>query len=307
MRIFKNRGDIYFSKVNKERSAEQKILLTALAVILVFTVAFVTVVGAVNGFSAKRFFAPEKTTQVNNIEEEEIVNLPQVSGKKNFIFAVNDDDTLLFVSAIQVDLDGSAYKACTFKADTVLDGSSLTDLFKKSGVQNVKSALSVALGTDFDYYISIEADAYEELFNTMGSINYPILSDIKYREDNSPTSYSIKISAGEQVLVGKRFINLIRYYLDAENNPSQANELILAAMSQQINSENYGESEELFKTYIATADTDITVRDFSSAGEELQVIGSEHKNMGVYNARAEYDGKNITEISMKKIKGYFVK
>lgn len=307
MRIFKNRGDIYFSKVNKERSAEQKILLTALAVILVFTVVFVTVVGAVNGFSAKKFFAPEQTTQVNNIEEEETVNLPQVSGKKNFVFAVNDDETLLFVSAIQVDLDGSAYKVCTFKAGTVLDGSSLTDLFKNSGVQNVKSALSVALGTDFDYCISIEADAYEELFNTMGSINYPILSDIKYREDNSPASYNIKISAGEQTLDGKRFINLIRYYLDAENNPSQANELILAAMSQQINSENYGKSEELFKAYIATADTDITVRDFSSAGEELQVISSEQKNMGVYNARAEYDGNNITESSMKKIKGYFVK
>ena len=30
MRIFKNRGDIYFSKTNKKKSTEQKILLIAL-------------------------------------------------------------------------------------------------------------------------------------------------------------------------------------------------------------------------------------------------------------------------------------
>ncbi|MGN0536092.1 MAG: hypothetical protein ACI4IR_08850 [Eubacterium sp.] len=307
MRIFKNRGDIYFSKVNKERSAEQKILLTALVVILIFTVVFVIAVSAVNDFSAKKFFAPEQTTAANNIAREETVRLPQVSGKKNFLFSVYEDETLLFVTAVQVDLDGSAYKVCSFKANTVLDGSSLMDLFKNSGIQNVKSAISVALGTDFDYGISMEADDYEELFNTLGSINYPILNDIKYREEKSPVSYSIKISAGEQTIDGKRFVNLIRYYLDSENNPSQANELMLAALSQQINSENYGNSEELFKSYIATADTDITVRDFSSAGDELQVISSDQKNMGVYNARAEYDGNSISESSMKKIKGYFVK
>ena len=34
MRIFKNRGDIFFSKTNKEKSTEQKILLIALVIIV---------------------------------------------------------------------------------------------------------------------------------------------------------------------------------------------------------------------------------------------------------------------------------
>ena len=34
MRIFKNRGDIYFSKTNKKKSTEQKILLIALTIMV---------------------------------------------------------------------------------------------------------------------------------------------------------------------------------------------------------------------------------------------------------------------------------
>ena len=46
MRIFKNRGDIYFSKTNKKKSTEQKILLIALTVIVLFSVVFMFIVGA---------------------------------------------------------------------------------------------------------------------------------------------------------------------------------------------------------------------------------------------------------------------
>ena len=48
MRIFKNRGDIFFSKTNKEKSTEQKILIIALVVIVIFSVIFLFVVGAKN-------------------------------------------------------------------------------------------------------------------------------------------------------------------------------------------------------------------------------------------------------------------
>ncbi len=56
MRIFKNRGDIYFSKSNKEKSTEQRILIIALAVIIAFTVIFVLALSIKNDFSAKKFF-----------------------------------------------------------------------------------------------------------------------------------------------------------------------------------------------------------------------------------------------------------
>lgn len=57
MRIFKNRGDIYFSKTNKERSAEQKFLIITLAVIVIFTIVFLSAVAIKFDFSAKKFLS----------------------------------------------------------------------------------------------------------------------------------------------------------------------------------------------------------------------------------------------------------
>ncbi len=120
MRIFKNRGDIYFSKTNKKKSTEQKILLIALTVIVLFSVVFMFIVGAKNDFSAKKFFEPEDLSTTAAAEESTIA-LPQVSGKTNYIVTVSEDENLLFVEMIQVDLDNKSYKVYLWENQTILD------------------------------------------------------------------------------------------------------------------------------------------------------------------------------------------
>lgn len=309
MRIFKNRGDIYFSKANKEKSTEQKILFIALIVIIIFTLLFVSVLCIVNDFSAKKFFEPENlvTAAVSDDITEDIEELPEVSGKTNFAAIVYEKETLLFVSLVQADMDNKSFKASVLKGNTELDGNSLSEIFISSGAQNVMNSIETNLGIDLDYYISIENKEFIDFFNKLGSINYPILNDIKYRDDDSPVSFTLKMKSGEQKIDGKHFVNLIRYYVDGENNSSQANELILAALSQQLNSENMENADTLFRQFSAIADTNITIRDFSLAGDKLQVITNDRVSMSVYNAQAAFDGNKINDDDLKKIKGYFVK
>lgn len=309
MRIFKNRGDIYFSKSNKEKSTEQRILIIALAVIIAFTVVFVLALSIKNDFSAKKFFEPENLNVTNQIsaDNDDDTEVPDVSGKRNYITLVHKDDELLFAALVQVDMDNTSYKAAMLKAATEIDGNKLNEIYKSSGTENVKKAIDTYIGTEFDYYISMESSDFEEFFNELGTINYPILNDIKYREDDSPASYSLKIKSGEQNISGKHFINLIRYYLDAENSSSQASELLLASLSQQLNGENAQISEKLFRKFVSLSDTNISVRDFSLAGDRLSILGNDLVAKGVYNAQAGYDGNRLTDDSLKKIKGYFVK
>ncbi len=306
MRIFKNRGDIYFSKINKMKSAEQRILIIALAAIVVFTIIFITVLAVKYDFSAKKFFAPENIQVTQTFEEEE-QPLPQVSGKNNFITIVNGGDELLFVMLVQVDMDNISYKAGTLKANTVCDGSSLSDIFRKSGAQNVKKAVESLVGTEFNYYIVMDNKQFSDFFDELGDFNYPILSDIKFKNNKSEVSYSIKLKSGEQKLSGMQFINLIRYYLEEENNTSAANDLILNSLLQQINSENLSRSEELFKLFVTTADTNITVRDFSMAGDMLVVLADDRTGTGTYSAALQYDKGTIKSDSLHKMKGYFIK
>lgn len=309
MRIFKNRGDIYFSKSNKEKSTEQRILIIALAVIIAFTVIFVLALSIKNDFSAKKFFKPENLNVTNQISVDNDGNteVPEVSGKRNYVTLVHKDDELLFAALVQVDMDNTSYKAAMLKAATEIDGNNLNEIYKSSGAENVKKAIDTYIGTAFDYYISMESSDFEDFFNELGTINYPILNDIKYRENNSPASYSLKIKSGEQNISGKYFVNLIRYYLDAENSSSQASELLLASLSQQLNSENAQISEKLFREFVSLSDTNISVRDFSLAGDRLSVLGNDLVAMSIYNAQAGYDGNRLTDDSLKKIKGYFVK
>jgi len=307
MRIFKNRGDIYISKINKKQSAETKFLIIALVVIVTFTVIFLLIMGIKNDFSIKKFFAPDdlKTVQVS---EEEEAPLPQVTGKSNYIVVISKNDVLLYIELIQADMDNTAYKIGTLKADTVIDGVSLSKTFSSSGTENVKNAVESYLGISFDYYIQMESDFFADLFDEMGAFSYPIASEIKYKEKKSEIPYSLRIKAGEQTINGMNIINMVRYYLDHENNSSAANDLLLNSLIKQMNNDNLQKSEKLFTQFITDSQTNITVRDFSSAGNKFAVLCDERTASNAYSAVVEYNEDNtVTKESLQKFKGYFVK
>lgn len=308
MRLFKNRGNIYFSKMDKEKSAEQRFLLIALVVIVIVTIIFVIVVGEKNDFSVKEFFKTENISATAVTEEDsDDVILPEVSGKSNYVILVSDDGVLLFSCVIQVDMDNVSYKASSFKADTVCDGEELSSVFASSGEANATVALESLLNVDIDYYISLESGDFASIYEQFGQINYPIISEIKYKNTEDEVPYSVKLNEGEQTLKGTQLVGLMRYYLDEKDNTSIANDIMLNVLSQQINENNYENREELFSLVAETAQTNITVRDYSASLDALLVLSSASTGANVYNASAEYDGDNITADSLKEVRTYFVK
>lgn len=305
MRIFKNRGDIYFSKTNKERSKEQRFLITALVLIVVFTIAFVTVVAVKNNFSAKEFFKPENV-EITEQHVEDEAELPVVSGKTNYAVTVSSEDNLLFVSLIQVDLDNISYKCATLSADTVCDGNSLSDIYERSGAENVKKAIEATLNTDFDYYIDMPLSAFSDYYDEMGSVNYPVLNEIRHKNNSSDVPYSIKIKSGDQKISGDTFVKLTRYYVE-NSQYAVANDLMLNSLLQHMNSANFDKSERLFSKLVTTSQTNITVRDFSMAGDALTVLTNDRTGVTVYGADVEYKNNEFTKKSLKSLKGYFAK
>lgn len=307
MRIFKNRGDIFFSKTNKEKSSEQRFLIITLVLIVIFSVIFVFVTAVKNDFSAKEFFKPDNISVTENVSENEIDILPQVSGKNNFIVLVSEENNLLFAGIIQTDMDNVAYKASMLRADTVVEGEKLSMIFKKSGAENVKKAVESLLNTSIDYYISMESDKFTEVYEKFGEINYPVINSIKYKNNDTAVPFSVRVKEGEQSLKGSQIIGLMRYYLDVEKKPSLANDIMLTILTQQINENNYENKDELFEKFIASAKTNITVKNYSMAEDSLIVLSNENTGVKVYNAPAEYKNNKITKDSIKEVRGYFVK
>ncbi len=306
MRIFKNRGDIYFSKSNKKKSTEQKILIIALACVIAFTAVFLIALGISSDFSAKKFFAPDETQKITEDGSDNQIAMPQTSGKANFISIVYKKDSLFFVQLVQADMDNVSYKAASLKSETVVDGNTLSEIFKKSGSENVKNAVESLLGIEIDYYIEMSSENYASFFNSLGTVNYPIASDIKYKSTDDEESYSIKFKSGEQSISGAQAVNLIRYYLDTDNT-SAANDFLLNSLLQQINQDNLENSDELFSEFISSSQSNITVKNYSLASDNLTVLANENTSIGVYSAAAEYDNNALTQDNIQKLKSYFVK
>ena len=138
MKIFKHRGDIYISKSESKKSREEHILLICLAVIVSFTVVFFAILSQKYS-SVKDFFAGDSVSVTQNVNVEQ--ELPQISGKVNYLIIETDDEesTIHFAFLIQADADSLSYKVCTLSPKTDIDGQSLYDLYSLGGGATIQT------------------------------------------------------------------------------------------------------------------------------------------------------------------------
>ena len=258
MRLFKNRGDIYIPSTREKADIEQKVLLIVLIFVVIFTAVFLLIFGIKYDFSVKNFFTPDDLQQQ---EEEVVQQLPEVQGKTNYLLILSNKNTqeMYFCSLFQADMDTVSYKSCTFSPQTVADENSVSQIYKNSGAAGVANSLSRLFGIEIDFYIDMDYSDYATMFDYLGSVNYTVLNDIRYK-DTSRYGYNIRISAGNQKLDGDNAVKLMRYYVSQENNYTAVNDILLSAASQHMNEENYANRESVFSRFIEYPQRVFTVR-----------------------------------------------
>ena len=305
MRLFKNRGDIYIPSTREKADIEQKVLLIVLVFVVIFTAVFLLIFGIKYDFSVKNFFTPDDLQQQ---EEEVVQQLPEVQGKTNYLLILSNKNTqeMYFCSLFQADMDTVSYKSCTFSPQTVADENSVSQIYKNSGAAGVANSLSRLFGIEIDFYIDMDYSDYATMFDYLGSVNYTVLNDVRYK-DTSRYGYNIRISAGNQKLDGDNAVKLMRYYVSQENNYTAVNEILLSAASQHMNEENYANRESVFSRFIEYSQTDFTVRDFTQKQNNLLVLSSSTTGVNIYSVPVIYEGKNLTSDSVSDILGYFSK
>lgn len=305
MRLFKNRGDIYVPKTKFKSDVEQKVLISILAFIIVFTAVFVIFIGFKYDFSAKKFFTPNDL-KIVEVENDDV--LPQVSGKKNYLFIMNNENTneMYFCTVIQVDLDTLSYKAATIKNDTQIEGKKLSEIYANAGGAGVQTNLNAYLGINIDYYVDESVNNFSDWFDSLGKVNYTLIDDVRYK-DTSRYGFNIKLKSGEQVLDGDKASKLLRYFAGEGDNILAVNDIFLAALSQQINAENYEQREKLFNVFIEKSETNFTVKDFTESVDGLKVLSDDTTGVNVYNVNTSCESGKLTEQSLSDIKAYFAK
>lgn len=308
MRLFKNRGDIYIPKTGRGNTKEAKLLFTLLVFIVIFTVVFVGLLSH-KYKSAAEFFGDGEVTVTQNNENNEL-NLPKISGKTNFLLLETDDSdkSLHYVILLQADKNSISYKAAALNCKLSLDGESIKDIYSEGGGAALQKRLTEYLGVEIDYYAVFDTSSFVEFTGKMGEIIYTVNEDIKYSGGGEDDKYTIRLNEGEQKLSGREIANLLRYYSLEKKDYASESELALKALTGLLNTDNYEKSETLFRLFVKSAKTDITVRDFENNSNSLYVFCVKNDAVTLYTVNTQYDENGIlTPNSLKEIKGYFNK
>ena len=308
MRLFKNRGDIYIPKTGKGNTKEAKVLFVLLVFIVIFTVVFLALLGT-RYKSAAEFFGDGEVTVTQN-EVQNSVDLPSLTGKINFLVMETDDTgkELHYLILIQADKASVSYKAAALSTELSLDGKKVKDIFDLGGGAELQARLTEYLGVEIDYYAVFDSASFVEFTGKLGNIIYPLNSDIRFSGGNGDDKYTIHFNEGEEKLTGRDISNLLRYFSSETKDYFSESELALKALTGLLNEENYAKAESLFRLFVKSTTTDITVRDFENGKESLYVYCVKNNDITIYTVKTEYDENGaLTQNSAREVKGYFSK
>ena len=217
-----------------------------------------------------------------------------------------DNQNLYAAVLIQTDMDSVSYKICNLLPQTTAEGSTLAGVYNSGGINSLVQMTETATGIKPDFYIVMTVTDFASFFDDLGEVNYPLAADVKYRNTTAADPFSLRISAGEASLNGKRFTALWRYFLE-EKDLKSANDLGLAALNMLFSADNGTEKDELFRNFVTLARTNLTVRDFSGRSDNIKVLTGTKNGVNAYNVEPEYNGNALTARDKSTIQGYFSK
>lgn len=307
MKLFKNRGDFYIPKTDYKSSREERILKILLVVIVILTVVFVVLLSHRYKSVAKFFGEGEVTlTEMQDIKDEE---MPNISGKTNFlIFETDDEKTVIhYIFLIQADMDSKAYKVASLSPKTKIDDRSIMEIYSTGGGASLQTEMTEYFGFEMDYFADFDVSSFVEFTEKMGSFVFPSNEEIRFSGGSGDDKYTIHINEGEQRIDGRELSNLLRYYSEEKKNYSLENEIVLYALTQLFNEDNFEDSDSLFRLFIKSSSSNITVRDFENAKEALMVFCKNNSDITVYGAAPRYENNVLSQKSVKEMKGYFSK
>lgn len=219
---------------------------------------------------------PEKPSSVQNEPEEVETPLPTVSGKYNFLIVGFDDnyEELRFVSVVNADMDNITFNVLPVPSDVSSNVGGRTDTllshYRYGGLAQLELAVEKYLNINICRHAAFTDDGMKNFIRELGEgLVVNPNSPVEYRGED----FSLSLSGGEQAIAGDTIMEYMRYP-DKDKAAQLANQadLICRMLDQYISYNNVIEGEALFVKLINTVRSDITIADYNSASDCLQVL-----------------------------------
>ena len=157
----------------------------------------------------------------------------------------------------------------------------------EKGVAALKTKLAQTLGFEVDGYAIVNLDAFIELVDLVGGVEFDVPMDMDY-EDSSQDLY-IHLKAGKQLLDGEQAMGLVRFrkgYATQDIQRTKTQQQFLQALAKKclsvVNLAKIGDMAEIFLEHVTT---DLNLGNIVFFGQEL--LKCDFDNMFSYTLEGE--------------------
>ena len=279
----------------KRQAAGKRVLPTVLKVLYLILVALCAVVVIL--FVVYK--ATVKPPEVENVDKIEIIVPPkpttkpdgtvvddtpeptvttiEVTRKKDFhtFLLLGTDDGNGNADTIMVgafDLKNKKISVISVPRDTLVDVDrkikKINSAYGMGGVDQMLDELKPILGFRPDHYITVDIQAFVEVVDVLGGVNYYVPEDM-FHQDGA--GFTINLKEGQQLLNGHQALQLVRYrgYQNADLGRIQTQQKFIRQLARQVMSwstiASINQFANIFSDYF---DTDLSIAELAFFGIE---------------------------------------
>ena len=191
-------------------------------------------------------------------------------------------DTNLLVA---LDTEGGSINVMSLPRDTLLNVSwsvkKLNNAYHHGGFTRTVEEVSNLLGIPVDYYITVDLEAFVELVDEIGGVDFEIPVDMDY--DDPYQDLHIHFEKGPRHLTGEEALQVVRWrqnndgtgYATADIGRIGTQQAFLAAVAQQtLQLSNWDKIPAIAQIFQEHVDTELTVPNLVWIGEQALTMGS---------------------------------
>lgn len=179
----------------------------------------------------------------------------------------NDDyntDTIMLCS---VDSENNKVHLTSINRDTMVDSGIKKNLkinccYGVGGIEKTCEEVTEITGIPINYYVLIRMDAFRELVDLIGGVEYDVPFDMIHRDKDLESD--IYLMAGKQLLDGRKALQFVRYRSTSENDFGRVNrqkDFLIATLKQVKSNFSLSQIKKYITIFNENVDTNMKVQE----------------------------------------------
>jgi LCP family protein required for cell wall assembly len=295
-----------------DRSARKKLRRLLIIGLSVFAIFFT--LGMAVGTYFNRLPEPVQSYAMTGLENGDGPIIPNKGCKDGFYtFLIagtdkegNHTDTIIVAS---LDTAGHKVNIVSVPRDTQVDvkrnPKKINGAYAVGGMEQLKKEIKSILGFSPHYYIVVDLEAFEELVDAIGGVNFSVPQDMNW--DDPAQDLHIHLTKGLQLLDGDKALQLVRYrkYVNPDIERVEVQQHFLMALADKLlTGSNITKIPEFIDIVQQHVETDLSLRDMQWFARQVMQLDPE-KDFSVqtlpYSGFGDYQGHNYVYLSAKEI------